>query len=183
MAAERLAADADAADDLGFVAHADLAQLDAGVEDGGELFDELTKVDALVGCEVEDDLGAVKGVFDADKLHVEAAVGDLLLTDGKSVFGGAAVLQLGKIVHGGGNADDRAQWLDDLALRHPMGGQQDARIFHAAAGLDDDVFIGVDLLAEAVKIIYLSGALELNANDLWHKGGLLSTGGCDAPFL
>ena len=58
-AAEGLAADAKAADHLALVPHADLAQLDAGVEDTGQILDQLAEVHAAIGGKVEHDLGAV----------------------------------------------------------------------------------------------------------------------------
>ena len=62
-AAEGLAADAEAADHLALVAHADLAQLDAGVEDAGQILDQFAEVHPAVGGEVEHDLGAVQRVL------------------------------------------------------------------------------------------------------------------------
>ena len=64
-----LAANADATNDLGFVANADLAQLDAGVEHSGKLFDELTESRTRSSAvKLKSDLGAVEGVFHIDKL-------------------------------------------------------------------------------------------------------------------
>ena len=60
-AAELAAAGADAADHLGLVAHADLAQLDAGVELGGEIADQLAEVDARLRGEVEERPSAALG--------------------------------------------------------------------------------------------------------------------------
>ena len=45
--------------DLALVPHADLAQLDAGVEDTGQILDQLAEVHAAIGGKVEHDLGAV----------------------------------------------------------------------------------------------------------------------------
>lgn len=59
-AAERTAADAEAAEHFGLVAHADLTQLDAGAEHAREVAHELAKVHAPLGGEEEHDLAPSK---------------------------------------------------------------------------------------------------------------------------
>ena len=55
-AAQRAAADTQTTEHLSLVAHTDLAQLDAGAEDRGEILDEITEVDAAVGGEIKQHL-------------------------------------------------------------------------------------------------------------------------------
>ena len=57
-AAELAPARPDAAHHLGLVAHADLAQLDAGVVASGQIADQIPEVDALLGGEIEDGASA-----------------------------------------------------------------------------------------------------------------------------
>ena len=57
------------AEHLGFVAHADLAHLDAGVELRRQLADEVAEVDAAFRREVEDQPRAVERLLDARELH------------------------------------------------------------------------------------------------------------------
>src|SRR5262249_50000016 len=76
-AAQRPPAPAVAPVHLRLVAHADLAHLDARAELRGELAHEFPEIDAAVGREIEDQLRAVEGLFDARELHPEAALADL----------------------------------------------------------------------------------------------------------
>ena len=143
------------------------------MEHGGKLFDELTEVDALIGGEIEDDLGAVEGVFHIDKLHIQPAVSDLFLADGIGIARGLKIFFVDGRILFVGDAKDRLQWFRNVAVRQPMGGQADAGVFDAARSFDDDVVVGIDLLTAAVKIIYFSGVLKLHAYDLWHGGSPL----------
>lgn len=75
-AAELLAALGIAAHQAGLVAHADLAHVDANVQRRGQVLDELTEIDALLGRKVEHSLLAAKQVLDADRLHLEVELFD-----------------------------------------------------------------------------------------------------------
>ena len=59
----------------------DLPQLDAGMEDAGQVLHQLPEVHPLVGGEVEENFAAVKGALGADQLHVQAMGLDLLDAD------------------------------------------------------------------------------------------------------
>ncbi len=56
---------------LGFVTHADLLELDAGVELAGHVAHQLAEVHPSVGPEVEDDLLAAQDVLDLDDAHLQ----------------------------------------------------------------------------------------------------------------
>src|SRR5699024_7456316 len=70
-AAERLPADPQPAEHLAFIPHADLAQLDPGMEVGGKILDKLTEIDPVIGREIEDEFVAVKGIFRINELHLK----------------------------------------------------------------------------------------------------------------
>src|SRR5262249_33271034 len=80
-AAERPATGAVAAVHLRFVAHADLAHLDAGAELGGQLAHQLAEVDAAVGSEIKNQLRSVECLLDARQLHAQAALADFQQRD------------------------------------------------------------------------------------------------------
>src|SRR5699024_10911049 len=112
-AAEGPAADADAAQHLRLVAHADLAQLDAVAEDRGEVLDELAEVHAPVGGEEKGYLVPLKAALDVYELHVEAVVLDLLFADAEGLalavlvyLRDAQVVFRGDAHHGADGRDD-----------------------------------------------------------------------------
>ena len=106
VAAEGPAADTVAAQYLGLVADADLAQLDAGAENACEVFDQVAEVHAPVRREVKQHLAVVKCVLRVDELHLEAVGLDLLLADAVSLFLLLAVAAVGLVVLERRNADD-----------------------------------------------------------------------------
>ena len=150
-AAERLTAKPQAAQHLALIAHADLAQLDAGVELGRQILDQLAEVHAVVGCEVEHQLAAVQRVLGIDQLHFQVMGGNALLTDMVRLLHIGAVLAHTAHVHGIRHADDRL----DLAgeARHLMRGADDLAAFGAAGRRDDDKVALLDLELARVKII------------------------------
>src|SRR5262249_32757408 len=60
---------ADAVEDLGHVARADLAHLDAGAELASQVADELAEVHALLGVEVDGRAARARREFHVDDLH------------------------------------------------------------------------------------------------------------------
>ena len=70
-AAEGSSADAQSADHLGLVPHADLPQLDAGAEHAGQILHQLTEVHPPVGGKEEQDLAAVKAALHPHQLHLQ----------------------------------------------------------------------------------------------------------------
>ena len=75
------AAGGDAPEHLGLVAHADLAELDAGLEDRGEILHELAEVHLARRLEVEDDPAVIEEVVDLDQAHGQTEAIDLLHRD------------------------------------------------------------------------------------------------------
>ena len=98
MAAKRSAADAVAAQDLGLVADADLAQLDPCAENAGEVLDQVAEIHPSVRGKVEQHLTVVESVLGVDQLHIEAMSQDLLLADAVSLFLSGAVVALDLII-------------------------------------------------------------------------------------
>ena len=76
VAAHRLAAVAVVGQQLGLVAHADLAHFDAGAELAGQVLDEVAEIDAFFGKEVEDKPIAAEEEFDVHELHRHVALLD-----------------------------------------------------------------------------------------------------------
>ena len=77
------AAYAESADHLGLVTHADLPKFNAGAENGGQVLDQFTEINAPVRREEKQKLAAVKGALRRDKLHLQPMRSDLLLADFK----------------------------------------------------------------------------------------------------
>ena len=98
VAAKRSAADAVAAQDLGLVADADLAQLDPCAENAGEVLDQVGEIHPSVRGKVEQHLTVVESVLGVDQLHIEAMSQDLLLADAVSLFLSGAVVALDLII-------------------------------------------------------------------------------------
>ena len=63
MAAQRTAADTDAAHDLCLVADANLTEFNSRLEYGCQILYQLAEVNSPVRCEVEQDLVIVEGVL------------------------------------------------------------------------------------------------------------------------
>lgn len=60
-----------------------MAQLDARPENSGQILDKIAEINAPIGCKVEDDPPAVKGILYIDKTHFQFAGSNLLFTDGE----------------------------------------------------------------------------------------------------
>ena len=86
-AAQLAAAAAQTADHLRLIAHADLAQLNAGTEHARKVLNQLAEVHTTVCGEVKQQLVHIKGAFRGDKVHFQTAVLDLLLADNKRLVG------------------------------------------------------------------------------------------------
>src|SRR5579864_7319819 len=76
-ATEGAAAGAVPADQLGLVPHTDLAHLDSRAKLGRELTDEIAKVHAAFGREIEDQPGVVERLLDPREFHGEASLANL----------------------------------------------------------------------------------------------------------
>ena len=86
MTAQRSAADADSAQNLRLVAHADLAQLDPRFENTCKILYQLSEIHSSVCRKIKQNLIVVKGIFRIDQLHFQTVLVDLFLTDLKRFF-------------------------------------------------------------------------------------------------
>ena len=163
-AAERTAADAEAAEHFGLVAHADLTQLDAGAEHAREVAHELAKVHAPLGGEEEHDLAAVKAALHAHELHVQPALGDLPLADAEGILLALTVVLHGAAVVFRRDAHESAQRTDDRAVVHLVVAGQALGVFGALRRLDDDELTRLHGDAVRVEIILLAAAAKADAN-------------------
>ena len=181
MAAKRAAANAVTTQYFGLVANADLAQLDAGAEDAGQVFDQVAEIHAAVGREVEQHLAIVKSILRIDQLHLQAVRMDLLLTDAVSLLLAKAVADLDLGVLGRRDADDLLEGLRHLARVDLHGQADDRSVLDAAHSLDNDVSAVRHLPLPGVKIIDFASRLKAHA-DHAHLvfGRILSQG--DSPF-
>ena len=153
LAAEGSAAHAESADHLGLVAHADLPQLDASTEDGGQILDQLAEVHTAVRREEEQQLAAVKGTLRRDELHFEPVRSDLLLADLKGLLFLFLILCVRALVLLGRRAQDLAQRQHQLArLDRVVACRADAELI-AARRVDDNMRTGCQRQSGRVKII------------------------------
>ena len=164
-AAEGTAANAQTADQLCLVAHADLTQLNARAQDGGQLLDQLAEVHAPVGGEKEENLAAVKGILRRDELHFQPESGNFLLADLHCALFAQTVVGVHAAVLRGGDADDRTQRRDDVAWPDLVVAADAAAELRPAGGVDHDVVPGAYLECAGVKEIGFCARAELNGAD------------------
>ena len=86
VTAKHSAADADSAQNLRLVAHADLAQLDSRFKNACKVFYQLAEIHTSVRRKIEQNLIVVKGIFRIDQLHFQTVLADFFLTDLKRFF-------------------------------------------------------------------------------------------------
>ena len=164
-AAELLAALGIAAHQAGLVAHADLAHVDANVQRRGQVLDELTEIDALLGRKVEHSLLAAKQVLDADRLHLEVELFDqtteidhgLVALDGQVV----GKLQVDVARH----AQHGLERLADLILRHLEGIGRDQADLGSALGGANGIIGLEDIQILRIKPQVARGVGKLNGYD------------------
>ena len=173
-AAVRTAADADAAEHLRLVAHADLAQLDAVAEHGGEILDQLAEVNTPVGREEEHSLVALEAALDVHELHIQTMLGDFLLADLKRLFFAAAVDLLDAQVVLRSDARKRAQRLHARLIRHDVVSENALGQLQAARGLDDDLVARAHGDSVRVKEIDLAAVFEFHT-DYFCQFGILTS--------
>ena len=173
-AAERTAADADAAEHLCLIAHTDLAQLDAVAEHGGEILDQLAEVNAPVGREEEHGLVALEAALDVHELHIQTVLGDFLLADLKRLFFAAAVDLLDAQVVLCGDARKRAQRLHNRLIRHNVVSENALCQLQAARGLDYDLVARAHGDSVRVKEIDLAAVFEFHT-DYFCQFGILTS--------
>ena len=157
------------ASSLRFVAHADLAQLDAGSDNGCQILEQRAEVDSAVGGKIEYYLAVVKGVFHVDELHHQLVLGDFFLTDfARLLFLDAVFLDALQICLGS-NAHQRFERMIQLAVRDLLVGHRDLAAFQTARGFDDHAVARSELVVERVKVVDLAYLLEPDSDYLCHN--------------
>ena len=164
-AAELLTALGIATHQAGLVTHADLAHVDANVQRRGQVLDELTEIDALLGGKVEHSLLAAEQVLDADRLHLEVELLDqaaevdhgLIALDGQVV----GKLQVDVARH----AQHGLERLTDLVLRHLEGVGRDQADLGSALGGADGIIGLEDIQILWVEPQVARGVGKLNGYD------------------
>ena len=116
MAAERSAADAEAAHELSFVAYTYLTQLYTGPEHRSKILDKLAKIDSALRGKVKDELTVVKGIFNIDQLHLKPVLCYLFNAGIVCVDLLSEVFPMDLLVSLGSASQYRTQRQDHLAL-------------------------------------------------------------------
>lgn len=168
-AAKRLAANAQAAQHARLVAHADLAQLDAGAEGARQIFYQVPEIDAAVGREVKQDLGAVQRVLHVHQLHIQLMLGDALFAHGEGVLFVVAVFLHPAHVHGVSQARHGLQRLDDAGIRHFVHAFRHLAALRAAGCFHDDVVALAQLQRAGAEIIQFARLFKTDADHFGHE--------------
>ena len=167
-AAEGLAADAEAAQHTGLIPHANLAQLDTGAENTGQVLHQGAEIHASVRSEEKDNFTAVKAIFHLDQLHIQPVVFHELLADPQSLFFPFPVFLNLFFVLFGGQAHQRTQGLDHrFVLDIGVGADADA-VLQTLARFDNDAAALGNGQAGWVEIVLFSARTEPDADDFRH---------------
>ena len=164
LAAEGLATDTQAAQHFRLVAHANLAQLDAGVEHAGQIFDQFAKIHPSVGSEEKDDLVALKTALHVHQLHFQLVGRDLLLAHNHGFFFPLAVFLRRALVLFAGNAAHRAQGLDHCVILHRVVGAHTGADFGALSRFHHHLLALRHRQALRIKKIGFAAAAEADAD-------------------
>ena len=174
MAAEGPPADAETAEHLRLIPHADLPQLDARAEHTRKVLYELAEVHAPVGGEEEENFIPLKRALDVHELHFELVLFDELPADAERfLFALAVELRDAQIVRRGAAHDgtqrlhavavpDHVISLDALAKLHALGRFHDERVARPRGH------------AGGVEIVRLAAAAEFYADYFCHGIFLIS---------
>ena len=143
------------------------------MEHGGQAFHQATEIHPALGGKEEEDLRALKGALHPHQLHLQLVLQDLLLADPEGVFLLLPVALHDDHVRLVGQAQHRAQGVDQgfrgvLKVPPDTGG-----VFHPGGGLHNDAVpspVGGSL---GVKIVLLPFTAEANADD-FHRISLLT---------
>ena len=168
LAAQRPAADADSAENLGLVAHTDLPQLDTRLEHRREIAHQLTEINPSVRGKIIQHLIVIKCIFRTDQLHWKPVLSDLLQADLISLFLLLVIVCLPLVIFLRGNPDHRLERLNHLRIVHIGRCQNHTPIFHAADCLDNHIVMQPDIVAVRVEIIELTGRPETHTNHSDH---------------
>ena len=167
-AAEGPSTDAQTAQHLGLVPHADLTQLNAGMDGTGQVLYQGAEVHPALGGEEEEYLVALKAVLGLYQLHLQTVLGDLLLADLEGLGLLLLVALPDLFVLLGGPAQHRAQRCGELHLIDGGVALGTFAVLHTPGGLDDHPFAGLEDLAVGVKIVLFASAFEADGNNFNH---------------
>ena len=168
MAAQRTPARSDSSQQLRFVAHADLTQLDAHAEHTRQILDELPEVHAPVRSKVKDDLRMIERIFHIDQLHIESVLVDFLLTKRHRRCALFLIFRMAHPVLFAGSAQDRLQGCNDLFVIHYFFAVGGCSVFDAAGGFYDYIVTGGDLQIARIEVINFSCFPKANSYNLRH---------------
>ena len=169
-AAQLAPAGAQSADHLGFIAHADLAQLDARAEDAREVLDQLAEVHAAVRGEVKQHFVHVKGAFRGHEVHFQPALLDLALAHDERLIRALFVALERFPVRVGRDAHHAPERLHDRLLGHLGVALHAAAVFQPARSLYDHARAHRHLYVLRVKIIHFPARFETdsdNGRQIW----------------
>jgi len=160
------AAHADAADHLGLVAFADLAQFNAAVQLAAQALQQLAEIHALIGQIDEQHLGAVQRILGAQKMHVEVHVLDFLRAGVKGLLGILKVILVVPLVLFIRLAQNRLQRnVAGIVVRALRFAGAVAHL-KALRGLHDDLVAFADRGIIRPERIGLAGAAEADGDDI-----------------
>ena len=164
-AAQFTTTDAQTTDHLGLIAYANLAQLDAGAEDGSQILDQTAEVYTAICREVEQDLVEIEGALDSDQTHVQLVFLDLAPCNLVGFLGLTLVFAGDFQIAFGRDADDFLERRDDFAFGHLSVAHGALAALDTACGLHDDALSALDRDAAGVKIVYFADSFESDTND------------------
>ena len=163
-AAQFTAAAAQTANHLRLIAHADLAQLNAGAEHACEVLDQLAEVHTAVCGEVKQQFVHVKGAFRGDKVHFQTAILDLLLADDKRLIGALFIALERFHVGFGCHTNHALERLHDLLIGHIGVALHTVAVFNTAGRLNNYTRAGCNFQTLRVEIIHFSVRFETDSN-------------------
>ena len=111
----------------------------------------------------------------AHELHVEPALGDLLLADREGVLLARFVVGVGAVVVLCRHAHERAQRLDDGIVLYLVVARDALGVFEPLRGLDDDELVGLGRDTVRVKIIFLTSAAKADTDHFCQRVSSNST--------
>ena len=167
-AAQRATAQPQPAHHLCFVAHADLAQLDARAENGSQILDQHAEIHALVGCKIEQNLGIVERVLAADQLHLQLMLGDFFLADGQRFLFLGLIFKVMLRVLRRSDTNDLFKRRGNQFVAHLAHAGNHLAVFHAAHGFYNHRVAGGGPKGAGIKIIKLACVPETNADYTCH---------------
>ena len=168
VAAQGPAAASDPAEQLGFIPHADLAQLNPGLENAGKILHQFTEIDTPVCRKIKEHFTVVKCILRPDELHIQPALPDLLPADPVRLFFMFMVLPVAKIILFRRHANNIFQGTRDLIFANFRRRDNNRSVFDSPGRFDDHMIVVTHLKAGGVKIIHLTDISEFHSYNFRH---------------